>query len=295
MWPPVRVIGSGTSPLSSLLSPLSSLPDTHADLEREEIDLTRHFTDIAEYLCNLHPDACTHQDELGKCPLHYACFIDTPHSLVSLLIATSKDSCSLVDKDKRLPLHWAAMSVTMKQETCQMILDAHPEGAERRDEMAYLPIEYALRNENSPLLSLSLLSPLTFTRACDRACAFLKTFYSLNESLFCTPEEREDERRRIEEERGEGRGEREDRGGRWDEPLLAVKSVECSRSIFHFDLWDIAEVITSTDQAEAVVKVIEKKSVNHHPNQPLPSLFSLLPSPLFPLLVFSQGDKGGER
>lgn len=75
-------------------------------------------------------------------PLHKACVLQPPSSLIEALVAAYTDGAKCKDQDGWLPVHCACF-YGASADAIQTLLVAHPKGAQSKDDEGRLPLHYA--------------------------------------------------------------------------------------------------------------------------------------------------------
>ena len=66
-------------------------------------------------------------------PLHYACTLKPPTRLIRALIEADPDTVMTADDSSRLPIHWAVDAAGSSPGVVNLLLDAYPRGASRKN------------------------------------------------------------------------------------------------------------------------------------------------------------------
>lgn len=113
---------------------------------------------------NTHPDEAAtwivtkgFNGNLRFLPLHKACVLQPPESLVETLVASYIEAAKSRDQDGWLPLHCACF-YGASEKAIQTLLVAYPKGAQSKDDEGRLPLHYACLKSAPPAVIDVLLS-----------------------------------------------------------------------------------------------------------------------------------------
>mmetsp|Transcript_14209 Transcript_14209/g.34260 ORF Transcript_14209/g.34260 Transcript_14209/m.34260 type:complete len:623 (-) Transcript_14209:1777-3645(-) len=97
---------------------------------------------LVEALMEAYPDATGSRDQDGWLPVHCACFYGASGKVVTTLLSVNPKGAQSKDDEGRLPLHYACLKGA-SQHVVDVLLENFPKGAMNKDEEGRLPIHHA--------------------------------------------------------------------------------------------------------------------------------------------------------
>lgn len=97
---------------------------------------------LIETLIAANPEGAQAKDQDGWTPLHCACFYGAPEGVVNALLVANPKGAQSKDDEGRLPLHYAALK-NAPQGVVDSLLTAFPKGSMSKDDEGRLPIHHA--------------------------------------------------------------------------------------------------------------------------------------------------------
>ena len=97
---------------------------------------------LIEALIAAYPEGSKAKDQDGWTPLHCACFYGAPEGVVNALLVAHPKGAQSKDDEGRLPLHYAALK-NAPQGIVSSLLDAFAKGSMSKDDEGRLPIHHA--------------------------------------------------------------------------------------------------------------------------------------------------------
>ena len=97
---------------------------------------------IVQALCEAYPDGVNSKDQDGWIPLHCACFYGAGQEVVDYLLIANPNNANAKDDEGRMPLHYATLKAA-SEGVVSSLLRANPKAALSKDDEGRLPIHHA--------------------------------------------------------------------------------------------------------------------------------------------------------
>lgn len=97
---------------------------------------------ILKSLLDAYPEAVEDQDQDGWLPIHCACFYGSSEEAISTLLKANPKSAHAKDDESRMPIHYACLKGAT-QAVVDLLLATYKKGAGHKDEEGRLPIHHA--------------------------------------------------------------------------------------------------------------------------------------------------------
>jgi len=97
---------------------------------------------LIETLLHAYPDAARSADQDGWLPIHCACFYGATETVINAILIANPKGAQSKDEDGRLPLHYACLKGA-SQGVVDVLVGAFPKGAMSKDDEGRLPLHHA--------------------------------------------------------------------------------------------------------------------------------------------------------